>query len=175
MQFYIQAGSPRSTETFDETDINLSEAIESVFPLYTENGIIVWNGVYIPLSYKYDISVMIIDIINMLSTLKANEEGDMQISWSSDSFDAVWNLRWNLSEIVISSEWNNVLGDVVDILKTKPVVKLEKEHFFSEWKMMLKIVKDELSKAGYTDSKLPDIHMLKDILMRLERFGILYS
>ena len=58
MNFYIQASNPRALKpSFIEE--NLSAAIESVFPMNTENAILFWNHIAIPLSYKYDISYMV--------------------------------------------------------------------------------------------------------------------
>ena len=56
MKFLIQANSPECTMNFDKEDYNLATAIETIFPLMTENAILMWHHLCIPLSYKYDIS-----------------------------------------------------------------------------------------------------------------------
>ena len=70
LNFYIQASNPRFQDSINIYDESLSDAIESVFPLNTENAILVWNYISIPLSYKYDISYMIEDILQLLDELQ---------------------------------------------------------------------------------------------------------
>lgn len=175
MEFCIQAGAPRSYVKFDEDDENLWEAIESVYPLYTENGIIIWNGIYVPISYKYDVSIMISDVIKMLQAIQENEKGDMEICWSSDTFDSLWNIKWNSSDIEITAKWNNVMGGLVEILNSKPFIKVDKKEFVFEWKMMLETIKKALNNAGYTELILPDFKDLNTILNQIPKFGKLYD
>ena len=59
MHFYIQTSNPYIANKTNADDNKLSEAIESIFPMDTEELILFWNHVGIPLSYKYDISYMI--------------------------------------------------------------------------------------------------------------------
>lgn len=73
--FYIQACNPINNRTVDENDSKLMEAIETIFPMRTEAAIMVWNYVSIPLSYKYDISYMINDIIIVIQELVMKQEG----------------------------------------------------------------------------------------------------
>jgi hypothetical protein len=63
---WIQAGCPRNTAEHDRDDEDLCEAVETVFPLEAECMVMVWSGVYIPLSYKYDLGVMLADIIEIM-------------------------------------------------------------------------------------------------------------
>ncbi|HHR2550667.1 TPA: hypothetical protein ACSY39_10840 [Listeria monocytogenes] len=57
MNFFIQANTPQKTGVFESDDYDLSTAIETIFPMLTEDAILVWNHIYVPLSYKYDISL----------------------------------------------------------------------------------------------------------------------
>ena len=60
MAFYIQASNPRFIESISYEVESLSDAVESIFPLNTENAFLVWNYISVPLSYKYDISYMLV-------------------------------------------------------------------------------------------------------------------
>ena len=75
MSFYIQASNPRISYTVMPEDETLSDAVESAFLSDSENAILVWNYVNVPLSYKYDISYMIDDILNLLSSGQKMESG----------------------------------------------------------------------------------------------------
>jgi hypothetical protein len=49
----------------DESDSTLSDAAQTVFPL-EERAFLNWNELTLPLSYKYDISLMLEDIVEMV-------------------------------------------------------------------------------------------------------------
>ena len=61
--FYIQANNPRVLKEHDLEDKNISDAMETIFPLYTESAVMMWNHICVPLSYKYDISYMMDDML----------------------------------------------------------------------------------------------------------------
>jgi len=75
MCFYIQASNPKSQDKVETGDGSLADAIENTFLLNTENAILMWNYICIPLSYKYDISYMIEDIVSLLSEMQNKESG----------------------------------------------------------------------------------------------------
>ena len=95
MSFYIQAGNPKSQGVADCNDKTLADAIESIFPLNTESAILMWNYISIPLSYKYDISYMMEDILLLLHTLQYREKGELTIHWLPDTFRCDWIVRWD--------------------------------------------------------------------------------
>jgi len=47
--------------------------------MLTEDAILIWNAIYIPLNYKYDISYMIDDILNLLKKIRENLYGEIKI------------------------------------------------------------------------------------------------
>lgn len=75
MVFCIQASAPDYCKKINLNNKCLSEAIESVFLLQTENAIMRWNYICIPLSYKYDISYMIDDILKLIGRLQDDVSG----------------------------------------------------------------------------------------------------
>ncbi len=115
LNFCIQAGNPKVQCTLDDTDKCLSDAIETIFPLYTENAILVWNHICIPLSYKYDISYMMDDIISLLSSLQREKSGRKVIHWLPDTFRCDWFVKWGRGELEIRSKWEctEVLNNVM--------------------------------------------------------------
>ena len=86
MYFCIQVGDPYLSNEKNEEDRSLSDAIESAFILNTENCIMMWNHICIPLSYKYDISYMIDDILKLLLLLQEKDFGKTKIEWLPDTF-----------------------------------------------------------------------------------------
>lgn len=145
LSFYIQASNPKFqyVENFD--DESLSDAIESAFPLNTENAILSWNYVSIPLSYKYDISYMMEDILKLLYDLQSKEDGKIVIHWLPDTFRSNWTLSWNNGKLEIQSQWECTVGHLERILNEKPNISLSINTFVSEWKEILCTVIDRKS------------------------------
>ncbi|MEO7594939.1 MAG: hypothetical protein ABI134_27225, partial [Byssovorax sp.] len=74
-EFFIQSSNPRSSSECDADDASLCDAVQTVFPMATESMIMVWSGVYIPLGYKYDVSLMVDDIIDLCNDILLTKEG----------------------------------------------------------------------------------------------------
>ena len=72
MNFCIQLGNPK-TEVIKKRDYDdLSDAIVAIYPEYTEFMHIIWQGISIAVEYKYDVSVMIIDILEIKCVIHGN-------------------------------------------------------------------------------------------------------
>ncbi len=175
MDFYIQASCPRYTGEFDEEDYNLSTAIETIFPMMTEEAIMVWKTIHIPLSYKYDISWMIDDILNILENLRNTTNGELCINWASDTFANLWNIKWDIDDVVISSKWGSILGHTEQLLELKGPIKVSKRSFENEWKKVLYNIIDGLRQSRYSEDNLPGMDRLVSEYNSINKFGILYE
>jgi hypothetical protein len=175
MNFYIQASKPRYTCVFDKEDYNLSTAIETIFPMMTENVVMAWKTIYIPLSYKYDISYMMEDILNILENIRNKPVGELALHWASDTFANVWKIKWDRNEVEIASEWGSVLGHTEDMLNLKGPITILKESFANEWKRVLYNVIEGLKLSGYSEASLPGMARLISEYDLIEKEGILYE
>jgi hypothetical protein len=160
--FDIQISNPIAIEVRDKNDNNLNDAIQSIFPLENEYCFIIWNYIFIPVSYKYDISFMINDIIKILNFIK-NGEGVLEIHWASDTFAAIWKLECASHVIKIDSKWNSVGGFIEDVLNENSFLEVEKQFFVERCKALLLFVKSKLEKAGYNSNNLIDFYELENI------------
>lgn len=174
MIFYIQACNPKCQNNRNLNDVNLADAIESAFPLKTENAILVWNYISIPLSYKYDISYMMDDILRILDKLQSKEMGELIIHWLPDTFRCDWKIKWDLQTVHIQANWENVVGELQDLLNKKNTVTLPKESFINEWKNLLGIVVNGLKGCGYNEENISGINQLIEQYERIRGKGILY-
>ncbi|MDO4261394.1 MAG: hypothetical protein Q4C82_04905 [Eubacteriales bacterium] len=175
LNFYIQAGNPRFQEITNVYDESLSDAIESVFPLNTENAILVWNHICVPLSYKYDISYMMEDILQLLDKLQNKEKGELRINWLPDTFRCDWFIKWNTEEIKIQSRWECTVGDLENILNQRPNVELSKQVFINEWKSVLGIVIEGLKGCGYSENEIRHMDQLIERFESMKEDGQLYK
>ena len=175
MHFFILSSNPYIANKTNADDNKLSEAIESIFPMDTEELILFWNHVGIPLSYKYDISYMIDDILMILQHLQSEEKGELLIHWLPDTFRADWKLEWSGEMISINANWESLKGDLQEVLVNSKKVEVLKSEFMNEWKMLLKILISALERNGYHQLIKNQYNKLVKIFKNIQGYGILYQ
>lgn len=174
MVFYIQASNPRFIKGINDEDKSLSEAVESAFPLNTENAMLVWNYISVPLSYKYDISYMVDDIIDLLSILQSQNCGKKIIHWLPDTFRSDWKISWDNGKIEIQAHWECTIGHLEKILNEHEIVSLTIKNFESEWREVLYMVIKGLESCGYDIKRIEGMEDLLKQYNRISDSGILY-
>lgn len=167
MSFSIQVSNPTATTEADEHDETIGETVESLFPLDTEHAFVVWNGIYIPLSYKYDLSVIYDDVIEMIETLVESSEGDLTVCWPSSSFDAEWNLKWADGSVEIKAEWRRLLGSTERLLRDSGPVVIEIGRFVAEWRSLLMRLYEALDQAGVSQRLTDGMARLRSLITRM--------
>ena len=173
-QFTLQASNPQPVLQFDSDDASIADAIQTIFPLNTERAFLNWNYVYVPLSYKYDLSLMIDDVIGLIETIAGNARGTTSIHWPSNTFAATWTLAWNDEHLTIDAEWRSVSGNVEQLLSARPHIVLRTGEFLAEWKRPLDIILKALSAAGYNEG-LRGMARLRRVVEVIPGSGLLYA
>jgi len=159
--FKINACSPKNNSVFDSEDTKLSEAIYTIFPLETEDAVMSWGDENISLSYRYDISTMIDDIIQMLFALHNSNVGKWSVDWPSNTFASNWDFNWFENSLEIKAEWREEFN-ASDYLSSHNLLKLKREAFLNEWKKIIDILLVNLEECGYTCENITDMEMLID-------------
>lgn len=175
LSFFIQASNPKFQESIDFKDESLSDAIENTFPLNTESAILVWNYISVPLSYKYDISYMIEDILQLLNELQNKEKGELRINWLPDTFRCDWAIKWGAENVEIQSQWECTVGHLEKILNENSNISLSKKAFICEWKSVLGIVITGLKGCGYSEDKIRHMNQLIEQYRSINEEGQLYK
>jgi hypothetical protein len=175
MEFCIQVSNPKPFYFRNKADESVRDAIESIFPMNTEYAIMVWSGIYIPLSYKYDLSVMYDDIVPMITSMLDTDEGEETIEWGSNTFLAKWNMIWKFDDLRISAQWHSVTGFTELLLSSRSCISISRLAFLAEWKALLRMILQCLSNAGYNDQHLLDLSELKRVEGRIASLGQLYQ
>ncbi|AUX36279.1 uncharacterized protein SOCE836_084860 [Sorangium cellulosum] len=152
----------------------MSDAIQTVFPMETERAILVWNHVYLPLSYKYDISLMVDDIVKICEDMLLMNHGTRLVHWPSNTFAAVWDIAWEPMVVSVEAQWSRVIGSTESILACRPRISISREDFLAEWKAPLDVVLVALETAGYTPKQIAELHRLKTVVAQLPQYGHLY-
>lgn len=162
LNFKIETGNPRNNSIFDNEDSKLSEAIYTIFPLETEDAVLYWGDEKILLSYRYDISTIIDDIIQMIFTLMSNGSGRAFIDWSSNTFAVNWKIEWDEELLEIEAQWREEFN-ATNYLKNNNVLKIEKQQFLKEWRKIIEILLVNLIECGYTCENLTDMKLLVEV------------
>jgi len=174
MCFAIQTCNPSivtSREMFVE---DVAEAIETVFFHRTEDAMLFWNGVIIPINYKYDLSVIIDDIVVMLQNLLGKERGTCEVHFGSNSFLSIWNLKWQNNQLEISAEWHSVAGDLNAVLTRCSNLEMPLDDFIAEWKVLLKLVIDALITSRCQFAERDTFEALVQTEALIQQNGCLY-
>jgi hypothetical protein len=175
MRFWIQAGNPISLRLPGRVVDDLSEAIETIFPTDTEDAILVWNHSYIPVNYKYDLSVMIDDLLPLLTSLLERSSGRYKVTFGSNTFSTEWNLTWAEGGLSISAAWQSVVGNVDAVSSDCGSLKIRVEDFLFEWKEVLIRLKTALDKGSLSITNREDYESLIKIESSINRSGRLYQ
>ena len=172
MCFAIQASNPTTLEARDDST-TLSDAIESVFPLNTEDAILKWNYIFVPLGYKYDMCLLIDDVLNIITEMHTHPQGSLTVTWPSSTFLATWRMTWAAGTLDVHAEWFDVVGSTETLLTSRPDLKIGIDDFIAEWKRPLQIIESALTAAGY-DESLPGLGLLRATIANIVGEGELY-
>lgn len=158
MGFALNAGRPAWVAARDDLDSNLSDAVQTVFPL-EERALLEWNGVVFSLGYKYDISVMLEDIIEMVLAIGRTEAGSFQVDWPSSGFPFRWTVSWAASWVEVHAHARDEPGAVE--LAGRERVRVHRNSFVEAWQSLLGIVLSCLEEAGYDSFHLSGLNRLR--------------
>lgn len=175
MNFAIQTGNPIANYS-KLKEYTFKDAAENIFILNTENAIMYWNGICIPLDYKYTIGDILNSILEMLESLLDNDEGDKRILFFESNFLTTWQLSWNKNQLTIISYWNSVPNAkvIVDILEKNNKIIIDKSLFIAEWKVLLITFKNNLLKFYAHAKEVEGFDKLESIEQRIKHKGCLY-
>jgi hypothetical protein len=174
MKFYLQASNPRTIHATSEDDDQIAEAMETVFHIWTENAIMIWDGVHVPLGYKYTLSCMIDDILVMLDELLRPGDGTFHVRWPVQEFEVTWDMAWQGDELEIRSEWGTTPGDTRSLLVDRKAIVVSKAEFITEWRQPLLTILHAIRDAGYDESRLRNLANLQRVCDAISKPGILY-
>ncbi|MGB0356673.1 MAG: hypothetical protein ACPGC9_00345 [Cytophagales bacterium] len=172
--FFLQASQPRLAKTPNYPENSLSDAIEEIYLANSEDMIMRWNWIYVPLNYKYDLSYIIVDIMQILEALLGQDRGRFETSFPSCDFAVTWKLHWSGPQLKIDSHWEGVVGGTEPQLNAQPLLEIDKRSFLCEWKKPLVQVLADLRRAGYDTTLLPEMGRLQRIVAQIPEFGLLY-
>jgi len=174
MEFCIQASQPRYLSAGECGGDDFSTVLQGVFAESTEYAVLIWNRVPVLLSYKYDVSVIFEDILDLLEDVIGSDSGAFDFEWPSDTFRASWSLRWSGPDLSIDSKWYSVTGGIEEALNARMSLSVSKAGFLSEWKRLLEVVLDSAEQAGADLTGVDATGRARSLAAGLPGPGLLY-
>lgn len=149
---------------------DLSDAIQSSFPMDTDNAVLHWNRVPIPICYKYDLSIIIESVLEVLEcclVVKTEE-----ICFPSNTFHSVWTIKPNNTMVRISACWHSVTGGIESDLNKNSELVISKIYFLLQWSRLIEVA---LSGVRQANLYIQDPQQLYEAEALLERIYALQS
>ncbi|WP_300686889.1 hypothetical protein [Chryseobacterium sp.] len=166
--FKIEFNKTIELGVIDVEDTSVSEAIWSTYPDYKPDVFIHWKGYQIELDKRGDISSIYNDIIDMLEEL-INNNSLFKSGFLSSTFKAYWNFKVEERTIKIKPQFfvasiknNDMYLANEEIRKLDLDIEIDFDYFISEWSKLLKSIKEDLLKVGYTED-LENFEYLKNL------------
>lgn len=175
MQFAIQVGHPTILYPETRPAPDLAYAIEELFPMDTEELILHWNNIPVRIGYKYELSVLIDDLLPLLSAILRTDQGRYKVAWDDPSFSAYWFLAWDKDQMTIEAEWHSVAGDYEALLNNHNCVKISKDAFLAEWKGLLSKLIQAINLTDLQIEVREELETLYQIQAAIPEFGVLYQ
>lgn len=172
--FVIQASEPRVLPSHGPTG-TLAEALSLIFPDRTEEAYLIWNWIPVRINYKYDLSVMIDDVPDLLGKLLRETVGSHRVYWGSNSFLAEWKLAWSGGSLSVEADWKSVAGDYADLLNSRSRLEIGHQEFVWEWKALLNRVIKSVEASGIEIVNQSQLRIIREIEAKIPQFGRLYQ
>jgi hypothetical protein len=160
--FSIQPSAPIVQPAHDAAD--LAAAIAAIYPMDTEDAILNWNRVPVRIGYRYDLSVLIDDLLPLLAAVSEQPAGEYRVEWGSDTFAARWDLGWSGDELGITSEWHSISGDYQELLNDRRTVALRRAEFLGEWCGLLAKVLSAVERSGVLLERTSQLEQLRKLV-----------
>jgi hypothetical protein len=160
MSYALRPGKPLGQGTHRASDSNLAEALESIYAL-TDELALEWNGVALPLSYKFGLSAMVGDLLPLLAQLRERDRGERELEWASAEFPYHWLIRWEGRDLSLTATGRDEPGATP--LTGGHEVRVDRADFVAGWVHALRPVLAQLRARGYTAEQLEDFALLDSI------------
>ncbi len=168
MFFCVQISNPKFNLSATPSDIlTVGDFLERCVPSESEVAIVNWNGVCIPLSYKYDLSVFIEEIMMMITALTDSEDGQFADCWPSNTFFVNWKMSWVGENLEVEADWKSLSGGVEVLAQAEPKLIIDRNQFITEWGGLVLKVLEEITHSDIYGINLETLKATQRILSNI--------
>jgi hypothetical protein len=163
--FQLLISNPIALKDMDAEDSTVNEALQTIYPSTKESAVYMkWNNYILQMNLTAEIADVFSDIIKMMEALVNQQE--FSIHWGSNVFFATWKFAVDDSLLKINAEWTSLRGageTLSEIKKVPNHLTINKSDFIKEWLELLRMIKQDLLKAGYTHEMIEDLYVLDNL------------
>jgi hypothetical protein len=116
--------------------------------------VILWNNIPILLTYETVVPEASIQIVDLLEHLQSSAREPFEVGFFHETFVATWNISFDSDQVIISSQWEIVLGRVKALLEESPIIKMPLIEFIEEWKRFARSLRDALIDNPAVDTSI---------------------
>jgi hypothetical protein len=175
MYFEIQISNPLLTNCLGDEVQDLCSAIVRIFPEVTEDVILIWNWIPVKINYNADLSVMIEDIMIMLSNIISSDRGNIRTYFGANTFRVEWLITWANGIIEIYANWDSVAGSYENLLNSRNYFNSSVKDFLNEWKALLRKIISSIELSGVQIIDKDEFVRLKYLETNIHKHGKLYK
>lgn len=170
--FYIQTSNPQVL-ICTEVVPSIRNVPSLIFPRRTENAFVFYNSHPLRLDYKYDLGLMIDEIIQMMQALFEDDFSSYECHFNSDGFMYGFDIINKGPKLEVSIVDRFVIGGGLPY-NMKHTIHISKEQFLAEWTMLIFKLFNCILKSGISieDSKFDDF--FADLQHKVKSKGVLY-
>ncbi|MEM7185445.1 MAG: hypothetical protein AAF466_02205 [Bacteroidota bacterium] len=146
---------------------SISDAYQHIFRNNKEYAVLLWNGVPFRLSYTEDIPFIAEDLLEMLEAIQHKKKKHHAL-FKTVHLDLEIDITTQEDELTLHAAFRRVSGAYQDAYVPLSLLKISRNAFLSEWKMLLSQYVEAMKVSG---SKLRSISANNTMrrLMQLEQ------
>lgn len=164
--FVILPGQPEGLSSAVGAASGLSEAIELCFPMSSEDARMFWGGINVPINYKYDISVMYEDIVELLQSCLNDESAT--VYFCSNTFAGTMSIHPVFESFRVTGKWEALSGGKETELNKIPELTVNKSFFMLSWCGPLREVLRVVGRSNLRIRLKRELDELQKLLSRVE-------
>jgi len=174
--FVLQPGFVEGIETEPLSFSNLVDAYRHLFRNNKEYAVLLWNGIPIRLSYHEDIPYGVEGLIEFLERLIAGKN-EASLLFKSENLEATIRANQDGKNLTLELSCNKVSGNYQAALSPVSLLKIERDAFLGEWKIVIDQLTRSMIQSGYSLSSVNDNKIIKRLIAfndRISQRGMLY-
>jgi hypothetical protein len=124
------------------------------------------------LSYKYDLSIIVHDVVALFRQLRTCPVGSFYINWPSNTFHGSWRVNTAGGRVQVAASWDIVSaqdGLLAGALNAAPVVETAQADMMAQWVGLLRLANQTLLDTGYRPDELAHYSLLAEELAHYPR------
>lgn len=131
----------------------LTKAYRHIFRRNLEWGILLWSDVPVRISYRQDLPAMVEPLTDLLIYVVKADDGHGDFSFETPNLETRWRVELSGEMMELRSRWLRVKGDYEAALNEAVGVRMPRQDFLCEWKLLLQQLLKAFADSGASLSR----------------------